>query len=262
MIANTSAFDILRCDDPTKHPGGRDRRRRREAARLRTSRCPIPKLCCPKHDASTPCSRCRTSANAWSNSLPPASLRWHLPERLSDAIAVARKLTGHEARRRQMQYVGRLMREVDPAPIEAELVRWTHAPNAEKARLVTVERWRERLLSEAGALDAFARDTAPDRSRCTAIIDRARRGRARARHASTRLPRAVPSAQFAVRSKTVSDASLRIGLVSISDRASAGVYADQGVPGLRGWFEAALESAWELGDAAHSRRAAPHRSAR
>jgi molybdopterin adenylyltransferase len=44
----------------------------------------------------------------------------------------------------------------------------------------------------------------------------------------------------------VSDSSLRIGLVSISDRASAGVYADQGVPGLREWFEAALKSAWEL----------------
>jgi molybdopterin adenylyltransferase len=33
---------------------------------------------------------------------------------------------------------------------------------------------------------------------------------------------------------------LEIGLVSISDRASQGVYADQGVPGLTSWFEAAL----------------------
>jgi molybdopterin adenylyltransferase len=33
---------------------------------------------------------------------------------------------------------------------------------------------------------------------------------------------------------------LQIGLVSISDRASQGVYADQGLPGLRSWFEAAL----------------------
>jgi molybdopterin adenylyltransferase len=31
-----------------------------------------------------------------------------------------------------------------------------------------------------------------------------------------------------------------IGLVSISDRASAGVYADQGLPGLTAWFDAAL----------------------
>jgi molybdopterin adenylyltransferase len=44
----------------------------------------------------------------------------------------------------------------------------------------------------------------------------------------------------------MSNASLRIGLVSVSDRASAGVYADQGVPGLREWFETALKSIWTL----------------
>ena len=38
---------------------------------------------------------------------------------------------------------------------------------------------------------------------------------------------------------------LRIGVVSISDRASAGVYADQGVPALLEWFGAALASPWE-----------------
>jgi ribosome-associated protein len=78
-----------------------------------------------------------------------------LPERLAEAIASVRKLTGHEARRRQMQYVGRLMREVDPQPIEAQLARWAEAPNAEKARLAAVERWRERLLHEPDALDSL-----------------------------------------------------------------------------------------------------------
>jgi molybdopterin adenylyltransferase len=37
---------------------------------------------------------------------------------------------------------------------------------------------------------------------------------------------------------------LRVGLVSISDRASAGIYADQGVPELRAWLQRALVSAW------------------
>ncbi|MDP5240418.1 molybdopterin adenylyltransferase [Uliginosibacterium sp. 31-16] len=41
------------------------------------------------------------------------------------------------------------------------------------------------------------------------------------------------------------DAMLRIGVVSISDRASAGVYADQGVPALLEWFGAAFASPWE-----------------
>jgi molybdopterin adenylyltransferase len=42
------------------------------------------------------------------------------------------------------------------------------------------------------------------------------------------------------------DESLLIGLVSISDRASAGVYEDKGLPGLREWFSAALASPWTM----------------
>jgi molybdopterin adenylyltransferase len=40
--------------------------------------------------------------------------------------------------------------------------------------------------------------------------------------------------------------TLLIGLVSISDRASAGTYADQGIPGLRDWLESALRSPWRV----------------
>src|SRR5215472_3071805 len=41
-------------------------------------------------------------------------------------------------------------------------------------------------------------------------------------------------------------ASLVIGLVSISDRASAGVYEDKGIPGLNEWFSAALKTPWRM----------------
>jgi len=40
--------------------------------------------------------------------------------------------------------------------------------------------------------------------------------------------------------------TLLIGLVSVSDRASAGVYQDQGIPGLTEWFDAALKSPWRM----------------
>ncbi len=40
--------------------------------------------------------------------------------------------------------------------------------------------------------------------------------------------------------------TLKIGLVSVSDRASAGVYEDKGLPGLQEWFGAALKSAWTM----------------
>ncbi|MBK7813291.1 MAG: molybdopterin adenylyltransferase [Rhodocyclaceae bacterium] len=39
---------------------------------------------------------------------------------------------------------------------------------------------------------------------------------------------------------------LKIGLVSISDRASTGVYEDKGIPALKEWFDAALASPWRL----------------
>ena len=41
-------------------------------------------------------------------------------------------------------------------------------------------------------------------------------------------------------------ASLLIGLVSISDRASTGVYEDKGIPGLTDWFTAALTTPWRM----------------
>jgi len=40
--------------------------------------------------------------------------------------------------------------------------------------------------------------------------------------------------------------ALRIGLVSISDRASAGIYQDQGLPALQEWFSQALTSPWQM----------------
>ena len=48
---------------------------------------------------------------------------------------------------------------------------------------------------------------------------------------------------------------LIVGLVSISDRASTGVYADQGLPGLRAWLDRALASPWQ----AHERLIADER---
>jgi ribosome-associated protein len=104
-----------------------------------------------------------------------------LPEKLADAVADARGITKWEARRRQMQFIGRLMRDVDPLPIQASLDGWAGAPTAEKARLAHVERWRTRLLSDAGALDLLcAEKSSTDRARITALLSRVRDERAHA----------------------------------------------------------------------------------
>ena len=44
-----------------------------------------------------------------------------LPDELMAAIELARKIKSHGARRRQMQYIGVLMRQIDPQPIETAL---------------------------------------------------------------------------------------------------------------------------------------------
>src|SRR5271166_3037443 len=95
-----------------------------------------------------------------------------LPERLRDALDAAQRITQREARRRQLQFIGRLMREVDAAPIRARLAQWADAPNAEKARLHAVERWRERLLSAPASLEALcAEQPHADRARFAALVE-------------------------------------------------------------------------------------------
>ena len=114
-------------------------------------------------------------------SLDAARLRsLDLSERLVDAVVLARGITRHEARRRQMQYLGRLMRDVDPVPIRAALERWETIPREEKARFAALEGWRDRILADAAALDAFVAEH-PDADRATLarLADTARKERSR-----------------------------------------------------------------------------------
>jgi ribosome-associated protein len=79
-----------------------------------------------------------------------------LSDDLRQAIDDARTIRDHEGRRRQMQYIGRLMRDVDVAPIRAAIDAWAGASREEAAALHALERWRERLLEDDAALTAFA----------------------------------------------------------------------------------------------------------
>jgi ribosome-associated protein len=75
-----------------------------------------------------------------------------LPERLRDAVFEMKRINKFGAQRRQMQFIGRLMREVDPAPIVAKLDAWNGKSNEHVAWLHQVERWRDRLLENEDAL--------------------------------------------------------------------------------------------------------------
>lgn len=81
-----------------------------------------------------------------------------LPESLVDAIMEARNISKHEARRRQMQYIGKLMREVDATPIQEKLDSWNGVSLQHTARLHLLERWRERLLADEKACTEFMQE--------------------------------------------------------------------------------------------------------
>jgi len=77
-------------------------------------------------------------------------------EQLRDAVFEAKRIKSHEAKRRQMQYIGRLMREVDPAPLREHLEAITGHSARAAAEHRRLEGWRERLLADDDALTAFA----------------------------------------------------------------------------------------------------------
>ena len=91
--------------------------------------------------------------------LPDSSLASiSLPEPLASAIAEARRITSRGGKRRQLQYIGRLMRDLDPAPLRAELERVEGRSAADAARHRRLEQLRERLLEDDEALTEFARE--------------------------------------------------------------------------------------------------------
>jgi len=80
-----------------------------------------------------------------------------LPEELRDAIRDAQRFTKHEARRRQLQYIGRLMRDVDPAPIQAAIDEIDGVSAAANARQHALERLRAQLIEDEAVLGEIAR---------------------------------------------------------------------------------------------------------
>ena len=124
----------------------------------------------------------------------PALDALELPDALREAVIQARRITGFEARRRQLQYIGKLMRRVDPGPIRAVLEDRRARARAETAAFRRAEAWRERLLSDPeGLAQLIAERPSADAPRLRALVESARRERAEARapHSHKELFRAL-----------------------------------------------------------------------
>ncbi|WP_293765394.1 ribosome biogenesis factor YjgA [uncultured Aquitalea sp.] len=102
--------------------------------------------------------------------------KMQLPEDLLTAILDYKRFTAHGALRRQLQYIGKLMRDVDPEPIRqylqvikgesSEHIAWQHL----------LERWRERLMADDAQSAAFIKDfPAADPQQLRTLIRNARK---------------------------------------------------------------------------------------
>jgi ribosome-associated protein len=89
--------------------------------------------------------------------LPETQLKsMALADDLLQAVLEAKRIKSHEAKRRQMQYIGRLMRDIDPAAIRSRLGEIEGSSAQASAAHRRLETLRERLLNDDEALTDFA----------------------------------------------------------------------------------------------------------
>ncbi len=112
-----------------------------------------------------------------------------LPEKLVEAIVEAKRITNFEGKRRQMQFIGKLMRKLDDdtvVAIEATLEMQHQGSAADTQRLHQAEQWRDRLIADDQALqDWLALDPDADLQHLRSLIRQARKD-AQARSAGER----------------------------------------------------------------------------
>jgi len=106
---------------------------------------------------------------------PAQRARIPLPDDLKRAVEDALKMKSHGALRRQRQYIGRLMREVDVEPVRAALAALDRQHGGEVRAQHRLEQWRDRLLAEGeSALDAaLVEFPAAERSRLAGLLRQA-----------------------------------------------------------------------------------------
>ena len=114
--------------------------------------------------------------------LPQAKLdRIELPDKLREAIDLARRITAHGGKRRQMQYIGKLMRGLDAEPIRARLEAMQQADRRAAQRFHLLEELRDKLIAEGDEAlgDLLDRYPHADRQHLRQLIRQAQQERDR-----------------------------------------------------------------------------------
>lgn len=103
----------------------------------------------------------------------------NLPDKLREAMAEAKRITNFEGKRRQMQFVGKLMRQLPPEVLDAARAALVeqHMPSAhETALLHTAEQWRDRLIADDEAVAQWIKDfPQTDTQQLRALVRQARK---------------------------------------------------------------------------------------
>ncbi|NUZ04990.1 ribosome biogenesis factor YjgA [Piscinibacter koreensis] len=79
-----------------------------------------------------------------------------IPEILLDAIREGKRIRSHEGRRRHLQYIGKLMRRVDPEPLRQAVTEMQLGRAKDSLALHQAERWRAELIADDEATTRFA----------------------------------------------------------------------------------------------------------
>jgi len=108
--------------------------------------------------------------------LPAAKLeKIPMDELLEDAVMLARRLKNREGKRRQLQYIGKIMRNIDSEAIQQKLDSCDHQSQSFRQTQHKLEQWRDRLLCEGDTVISDLLNTYPglDRQHLRQLIRQA-----------------------------------------------------------------------------------------
>jgi len=99
-----------------------------------------------------------------------------ISDELRNAVIAASKIKSHGAKRRQMQYIGTLMRDIDPEPIQDALENIRFGDHQKLLAFKKIEKWRDELKEGKSALIEEILNNCPDaeRQRLTQLARNAR----------------------------------------------------------------------------------------
>lgn len=100
-----------------------------------------------------------------------------LPDELLDAIRTAQRINSHGARKRQLQYIGKLMRGIDETPIRQAIEARDHQQSTHTREFHLLEELREKLLARGDSAlpDVLAQFPRTDRQHLRKLVRQARK---------------------------------------------------------------------------------------